>query len=99
MSLCVLTALAGIRSHSRDVGFEFTRQGSRWELTCRSGRLWVDNEPQLRREKAEFDARTAELLRQTHEAWGSAEWRRSRDEMDRLEHEHAALATRPLGHS
>jgi hypothetical protein len=99
MALCLLTALAIVPSHSRDISVEFTRHGSRWEIACRSGRLWVDNQPQLRLESAAFDSRTAELRRRTHQVWGSAEWRRSVEEMDRLDREQAAVATLPIGHS
>ncbi|HEX4797298.1 MAG TPA: hypothetical protein VH370_26120 [Humisphaera sp.] len=99
MALSLLTALAIVPSHSRDISFEFTRHGSRWEIACRSGRLWVDNQPQVRLESAEFDSRTADLRRRTHEVWDPAEWRRSVEEMDRLDRERAAVATLAAGQS
>lgn len=92
---CIVTSVAWAVSFPREIKAEFSHGGKQWEAACRSGVLWLDNQPQQRLESAQFNARTADLQRTLHDAWGTDPWRRRAAEMHRLEQEQARTGTPP----
>jgi hypothetical protein len=62
LSFVVWLAIASLwlRSHRGQGGFEFRHGGLLWELSLRDGKLRIDNEPQRRVDRAEWERKSKE---------------------------------------
>ena len=95
---CVAIGTCWWISHRAPGAIEFDRKDGRWQLGSRYGRVWLDNEPQRRREQAEYDRKRREFLLARRDistdlqitigetadaAYGTPEWERVRAEQKR----------------
>src|SRR5690348_4563970 len=101
--LSIVAIALWLISNIRDVRLTFARHGVLWELTCQSGRLALDNEPQRDREAGRFDTlssaveeqysaqQRAHLLMQQAGARNNDAYRKSLSELNRLREERQRL--------
>ena len=79
-----------------DLGVEFSVRGTGWEIACRSGRLWLDNGPEIR--KVTEPQRREQALRQTmyDERWDSPRYRAALAELRRLSAARGVIAAQKV---
>ena len=84
VSLLLGFAAAGLWAWGDDLSTEFSARGSAWEIACRSGRVWLDNAPQIR--KATEPQPREQALRQTlyDQPWDSPRYRAALAELRSL---------------
>lgn len=99
ISLLLGFAAAVLWAWGDDLSMEFAAHGSAWEIACRSGRVWLDNGPEIL--KVTEPQRREQALRQVlfDQPWDSPRYRAALAELRRLRGAREVIAAQKVDFS